>query len=113
MFLSENGPSTIIHRLHPFSKMAVGAGFSGLALCLKNPVALSVLLGFMLVVLAVARVQLTRRQWFSIGLFLSVISTLNFLASQDTLHAAAYSMRFAVFLTAMPILGSDHRIPSR
>jgi energy-coupling factor transport system permease protein len=106
MFLSQNAPSTIIHRLHPFSKMAVGAGFSGLALCLKNPVALSVLLGFMLVVLAAARVQLTRRQWFSIGLFLSVISTLNFLASQDTLHAAAYSMRFAVFLTAMPILAA-------
>ncbi|MGQ9671132.1 MAG: energy-coupling factor transporter transmembrane component T family protein [Desulfosoma sp.] len=106
MFLSQNAPSTIIHRLHPFTKMAVGAGFSGLALCLKNPVALSVLLVFMLVVLAVARVQLTRWQWFSIGLFLSVISTLNFLASHDTLHAAAYSIRFAVFLTAMPILAA-------
>lgn len=106
MILSQNAPSTIIHRLHPFSKMAVGFGFSGLALCQKNPVALSVLLIFMLVVLAVARVQLTRRQWFSIGLFLSVISTLNFFASQDILHAATYSMRFAIFLTAMPILAA-------
>lgn len=104
LFPNRNAPLTVIHQLHPFSKMAVGAGFSGLALCLKSPLALSVLLGFMLVVLAVARVRLTRRQWVSISLFLSVISALNFLASQDTVHAATYSMRFAVFMTAMPIL---------
>jgi energy-coupling factor transport system permease protein len=103
---NQNAPSTIIHRLHPFSKMAVGAGFSGLALCLKSPLALSVLIGFILVVLAVARVRLSRRQWLTISLFLTIISTLNFLASQDTMHAATYSMRFAVFLTAMPILAA-------
>lgn len=106
ILLNQNAPSTIIHRLHPFSKMAVGAGFSGIALCLKSPLALSVLLFFMVVVLVVARVQLTRRQWLSIFLFLSVISTLNFLASQDTMHAVTYLMRFAVFLTAMPVLAA-------
>ncbi len=106
IFLNQNAPATIIHRLHPFSKMAVGVGFSGLAFCLTSPLALSVLLGFILVVLAVARVRLTRRQWLSTVLFLSVISTLNFLASHDSRHAAAYSMRFAVFLTAMPILAA-------
>jgi len=104
MFLHQDTPATIIHRLHPFTKMAVGTVFSGLALCLYRPLALAVLLGFMLVVLAVARVRLSPRQWFSIGLFLSVISTLNFLASHDTCHATAYAMRFAVFLTAVPIL---------
>lgn len=99
-------PSTAIHRLHPFTKMVVGIGFSGLALCLRNPLALSVLLGFMLVVLTIARVRLTPRQWLSICLFLSVISTLNYLSSQNTAHAATYSIRFAVFLTAMPVLAA-------
>lgn len=106
ILLNQDLPSTIIHRLHPFSKMAVGAGFSCLALCLKSPLALSVLLSFMVIVMAAARVQLTRRHWLSIFLFLSVISTLNFLASQDTMHAATYSIRFAVFLAAMPIMAA-------
>lgn len=99
-------PSTVIHRLHPFSKMLVGSGFSGLALCLRDPLALSVLLCFMLIVLTIARVRLTFRQWVSMFLFLSVISTLNYLSSRDTAHAATYSIRFAVFLTAMPVLAT-------
>lgn len=106
LFHNTDIPSTAIHRLHPFTKMVVGIGFSGLALWLKNPIALSVLLGFMLIVLAIARVRLTRRQWVSICLFLSVISTLNYLSSQNTTHAATYSIRFAVFLTAMPVLAA-------
>ena len=106
ILLHPNAPSTIIHRLHPFSKMAVGAGFSGLALCIKSPLALFVLLSFMIIVLCLARVRLTSRQWLSILLFLSAISTLNFLASRDTMHAARYSIRFAVFLAAMPVLAA-------
>ncbi|MCI5129927.1 MAG: hypothetical protein D3907_15915 [Candidatus Electrothrix sp. AUS3] len=41
-----NSPATVIHRLHPFSKMAAGMGLSALALCLHSPAALAVLLGF-------------------------------------------------------------------
>ncbi len=106
IFLNQSAPATTIHQLHPFTKMVVGAGFSGLALCLTSPLALSVLLCFMLVVLVMARVRPTLRIWLSIFLFLSVISVLNFWASQDTMHTATYSIRFAVFLTAMPILAA-------
>jgi energy-coupling factor transport system permease protein len=101
-----NSASTIIHRLHPFGKMAVGAGFSVLALCLKSPWALVVLLSFLLAVLALARLRLTPRQWLAITGFLTVISALNLAASSDTAHAATYSLRFAVFLTAMPVLAA-------
>lgn len=96
--------ATVIHRLHPFSKMAAGAGFSILALCFTRPVALSVLLVFVLMILIIARVRLTYRQWLSIFLFLFVMSMVNYLASQDMEHTATYSMRFAIFLTAMPLL---------
>ncbi|MFN2436514.1 MAG: energy-coupling factor transporter transmembrane protein EcfT [Desulfotignum sp.] len=107
MFLA-SGPvnATVIHRLHPFSKMGVGILFSILALCIENPWALAVMLGYMVLVLCTARIRLTTRQWTMIALFLTVIFVLDFLASQSSVHAATYPLRFGVFLTAMPILAA-------
>lgn len=96
--------TTVIHRLHPFVKMAVGCGFSILALCLKSPPALAVLLGFLGLTLCMARLRLLPGQWLSILGFLALTSAINFWASRDPNHAAVYSLRFAIFLTAMPVL---------
>ncbi len=79
-----NGPvnATVIHRLHPFSKMGVGILFSILALCIENPCALAVMLGYMVLVLCMARIRLTTKQWTMIALFLTVIFVLDFLAAR-------------------------------
>lgn len=105
-WLNRNPRATVIHRLHPFSKMAVGVSFSVVALCLKSPLALAALVVFMMVILGVARVRLSRRNYLFAIFFLSVLSCVNYLASQDPWHAATYSLRFAVFLTAMPVLAA-------
>ena len=99
-----NSPATVIHRLHPFSKMAAGMGLSALALCLHSPAALAVLLAFVFTVLAAARIRPTLRQVLSLLAFFTVFSAVNFVINHDPVHAATYTLRFAVFLTAMPML---------
>lgn len=99
-----HSPATSIHRLHPFTKMGAGVGLSLLALCLRNPLALTALLAFTLTVLILARIRLQRRQILSLLAFFTVFSAVNLLINHNPVHAATYSLRFAVFLTAMPLL---------
>ena len=95
---------TAVHRLHPFSKMGAGFGLSALALCLDSPAALAVLLAFCFSVLAAAKIRLRPRQLCSLLIFFALFSGVNLLINHDPVHAATYSLRFAVFLTAMPLL---------
>lgn len=95
---------TVIHRLHPFTKMGAGIGLSMLALGLRNPLALGILLAFTLAVLVTARIRLHQRQILSLLAFFTVFSALNLLINQNPAHAATYSLRFAIFFTAMPLL---------
>lgn len=100
---NKNTAQTIIHRLHPFSKIFVGVALSGLALFLRDALALAMLLCFVIIVYVMARVRPSRKQWLFMFFFLSVISTLNFLATRDVIHATMYALRAMVFMTAMPI----------
>lgn len=103
MFWSEATRLTVIHRLHPFVKMGVGIGFTGLALCLREPSALAVLMGFLLGVLGLARLRPSGRRMLFAALFLGAVTGLNFWAARDSSHAAAYSLRLAVFILAVPV----------
>ncbi|MEJ5300544.1 MAG: energy-coupling factor transporter transmembrane component T [Thermodesulforhabdaceae bacterium] len=102
----EDSFSSIIHRLHPFSKLLAGIAISVVALCLKNPFSLCVLLSFVIILLGIAKVRFSRRKILLGILFLSVLTILNLLASKSLSHAAIYSLRFAIFLTAMPVLAA-------
>jgi energy-coupling factor transport system permease protein len=106
LFSNLNSTETAIHRLHPFTKMAAGIVFSILALCFENPPALSVLLGFMILVLHMAKLRPTPRQWILMLVFLTLIFILDLVASRDPVHAATYPLRFSVFMTAMPALSA-------
>ncbi len=103
MFWSEASRRTVIHRLHPFVKMAVGIGFTGFALCLREPSALALLLGFLLSTFVMARLRPSGRRILFAALFLGAVTGLNFWAARDPSHAAAYCLRLAVFLLAIPV----------
>ncbi|MFP4475680.1 MAG: energy-coupling factor transporter transmembrane component T family protein [Desulfatibacillaceae bacterium] len=93
---------TPVHRLHPFSKMLVGAGFTVFSLLLMNPVALGLLLAFLLVAAVLARVRISGRRVFGLLVFFTVFGAVNFWASDDPSHAVAYCLRLGVFMAAIP-----------
>jgi len=97
---------TPVHRLHPFVKMGVGFGFTAYALVMIDPRSLALLLSFFLLTLIVARISWSIKQWASAIVFLGVLTGLNFWASSDPSHAAAYSLRLAVFITGIPVLAA-------
>ncbi len=107
MFLTPvEAAKTPVHRLHPFVKMGVGFGFTAYALVMINPLALTLLLLFFLATLMVARIAWTLKLWAGALIFLGMLTGLNFLASSDPAHAAAYSLRLAVFVAGIPVLAA-------
>jgi energy-coupling factor transport system permease protein len=99
-------PSSPIHRLHPLVKIYVGLSFSLLALALKEPLALGILLAFILLVLVAARLRFGWRRWCGILAFMALFSCLNVLASDTPRSAATYSLRLLVFMLAVPMFAA-------
>ncbi|BBO89138.1 energy-coupling factor transporter transmembrane component T family protein [Desulfosarcina ovata] len=97
---------TAVHRLHPFSKMAVGMGVTVYALILVDPVALFILLAFLLCVAGMAGVRISARRWLGLLIFFTIFAALNFSASDDHAHALAYCLRLAVFMAAVPVMAA-------
>lgn len=98
--------NTPLHRLHPFSKMIVGGGFTIFSLFLKSPIALSALLFFLLIVAILARINLSCRRFLGLTVFFSVFAAMNFLVNDDPSHAVTYCLRLAVFMAAVPVMAS-------
>ena len=105
-FTRVEAAKTPVHRLHPFVKMGVGFGFTVYALVMIDPLALALLLSFFLVTLVVARIDWSFKQWTGALAFLGILTGLNFWASSDPAHAAAYSLRLAVFVAGIPVLAA-------
>ncbi|MCU0587921.1 MAG: energy-coupling factor transporter transmembrane protein EcfT [Syntrophobacteraceae bacterium] len=104
MFPNRSRASTsCIHSLHPLVKTGAGAAFSMLALVLKNPISLGIVLMFLLCVLKLARLELGARRWLGFLAFVSVVSFFNSLASDSTWSAASYTLRLMVFMMAVPV----------
>ncbi len=101
-----DGPQTVIHRLHPFAKMGVGAGATAYALVLTDPRSLGIVLLFFLLILGTARISPPLRQVATLLLFPALVAGLNFWASGDPDQARAYGLRLAVFMVAMPAMAA-------
>ncbi len=102
MMLRSSRP-TLLHRLHPFTKLTIGCTTSLFSLFLKRPYALAVLALFVVVVLSVLRPRITPKHILSIGLFFGVFGVGVAFVSDTPSAAVTYVLRLAIFLSSMPL----------
>jgi energy-coupling factor transport system permease protein len=95
---------TVVHRLHPLGKMLAATVLTVLALALNDAAALLVVAGFVVLLLAVARVRVPRRAAAGVVLLLGLVAGANYLATGDLRSAGHYSLRVAVLLLCTPVL---------
>ena len=98
--------STPISRLHPFSKMGVGAGFTAYSLFLMHPISLGILLGFLLIAALIARINFSFRKGIGLLCLLAFFGALNFFASENPQRALGYCLRLCVFMAAVPVMAA-------
>jgi energy-coupling factor transport system permease protein len=101
-----SAPESVIHKLHPFAKMAVGGGFTVYCLFLVNPFALFVLLAFLLAAATTAKIRIPPKRLLGMLIFFTVFAFINFWVSDDPYRALAYCLRLSIFLAAMPIMAA-------
>ncbi len=94
---------SIIHRLHPLTKITTAALFTLASLFCTEPLALALLVGFLLGVLLLSRVRPSLGSLFGVLFLLSLVAVGNYWASGTVTEAARYSLRFAVFVLGIPV----------
>lgn len=95
-----NSLTAVLHKLHPFTKLAVGVAFAGVSLFLKDPWALGLLVASFSPFLIGFLVQLKPRRLVFLFLFLIFFTVLNFFVSGNLSHAIIYSLRLVIFVGA-------------
>ena len=93
---------TVIHRLHPFTKIFISGLCTVCSLVLFDWQALLVVIFFLLTLLSVARIPLRFSTVLWILPLLGIMTMLNFAAARQWSVATGYTLRISVFMAAIP-----------
>ncbi len=97
---------TIVHRLHPLTKIGCATAITSLALALNRPQALALLFAGVACAMLLGRVRIASRMLLAMLAMCSVVAAGSLWASGDPLEAARYSLRLAVVLCTVPFAAS-------
>ena len=104
--LSGSQPVTVIHRLHPLTKIGCATAVTGLALALNRPMALSPLLAGLLLVMLLGRIRLASRLLLGLLAICALVAAGSLWASGDPSEAARYGLRLLIVAATIPISAS-------
>lgn len=98
--------TTVIHRLHPLTKIGCATGITSLALAINKPMTLALLLAATVVAMFLARVRVAPSAILAILSMCGVVAAGGFWASRDASEAARYAVRLAVVVCTIPFAAS-------
>jgi energy-coupling factor transport system permease protein len=96
-------PPSVIHRLHPLTKISTALLLTLASLFCNEPLALALLVSFLVAVLLISRVRPSLGSWLGVLLLLGLVAAGNYWASGTPAEAARYSLRFAVLVLGIPV----------
>jgi len=94
---------TVIHRLHPFTKVAASGLCTLCSLVLFDWQALLAVVAFLIALLVLALIPLRLRTALGVFLLLGIMTALNYAAARQWSSALGYTLRITVFITAIPL----------
>lgn len=94
---------SVIHRLHPLTKISTALLLTLASLFCNEPLALALLVSFLVAVLLISRVRPSLGSWLGVLLLLGLVAAGNYWASGTPAEAARYSLRFAVLVLGIPV----------
>ncbi|MFP4417664.1 MAG: energy-coupling factor transporter transmembrane component T family protein [Chitinispirillaceae bacterium] len=101
--------SSIVHRLHPFTKMAISALCTFCSLAFFNWHALAIVALWLLSLLALARFPLKIRAIVYAVILLAIMTAVNFAACKEWQIALGYTLRISIFMMTIPLLAATTR----
>ncbi len=94
---------TVIHRLHPFTKVFVSGLCTLCSVILFDWQALMPLVLFLFTLLIAARIPVRTRTAMGVILLLGIMIVLNYAAARQWSIALGYTLRITVFMAAIPL----------
>lgn len=94
---------TVIHRLHPFTKIFVSGLSTLCSVVLFDWQALSAVIIFLIALLVAARVPVRIKTALWIVVVLGIMTALNLAAARQWSMALGYTLRISVFMAAIPL----------
>ena len=94
---------TVIHRLHPFTKVFVSGLSTLCSVILFDWQALLAVVLFLVALLVVARIPVRLGVVLSVAVLLGIMTALNYAAARQWPIALGYTLRITVFMAAIPL----------
>jgi energy-coupling factor transport system permease protein len=95
--------NTVIHRLHPFTKVFVSGLSTLCSVVLFDWRALLLMVLFLVLLLAAARIPVRFATAMAVIVLLAIMTALNYAAARQWSIAFGYTLRITVFMTAIPL----------
>ncbi|MBD3315740.1 MAG: hypothetical protein GF418_07135 [Chitinivibrionales bacterium] len=103
LLLRAHSADTVIHRLHPFTKVVVSGLCTLCSVVLFDWQALLAVVLFLIMLLVPARIPVRFRTALGISLLLGIMTALNYAAARQWPTALGYTLRITVFMAAIPL----------
>jgi len=97
---------TVVHKLHPFTKMAVSILCTFCSLALFNWQALALIAVWLLILLVLARFPIGIGSAVYAVIFLTIMTGFNFAACREWQTALGYTLRITIFMMTIPVLAA-------